>query len=214
MKWGKNHGAALFVAAFLVLLGAASLRGQQPPEAAQKKVLIAGENPILRLLDKPGGKAVAEIAFWRAHWSPVGNGNVCFVTTRDSEGQIKLRIALNDNPKLVDYASKELMPNLAPQFAMPPFTPVKASCSSAGDGLSERREICKSDRYTVEAVWRKLGEGRFIEEKRPTGLELSFFFIPAAEGEVLINGEKAQGSVFPGGPFGGAFLSFNETWKK
>jgi hypothetical protein len=74
--------------------------------------------------------------------------------------------------------------------------------------------ICKSDLYTIEVVWRDFGEGRFLEEKRPSGLELSFFLIPAGGGKVLINGEKAQGSVFPTNRMGAAFLSLNETWRK
>jgi hypothetical protein len=183
----------------------------RPP---QKRALVAGENPIMRLLDKPGGTALTEINFWRVHWSPVGSGNVCYVTTRDSEGRIKLRIALYDNPKLLEYATAELMPNLIPKFADPPFAPIEATFRTEGDGIRGRREICSSASYAVEAAWSDLGESRFIEEQQPSGLDLSFLFIPANKGAVFINGTAAKGSVFPAPRLGAAFLSFNETWRK
>src|SRR5215831_4839647 len=75
---------------------------QQQQQRPKVTVLIAAENPALRLLDKENGKALTEVNFWRAQWSPAGAGAACFITIRDS-GDANLRVAITDNEKLAEY---------------------------------------------------------------------------------------------------------------
>ncbi|OFW09436.1 MAG: hypothetical protein A3H96_02030 [Acidobacteria bacterium RIFCSPLOWO2_02_FULL_67_36] len=58
------------------------------------KVFVSGENPVIRLLDKPSGTPLASASFWRIVWSPVGPGHVCYLTTGDGKSPDDLRIAL------------------------------------------------------------------------------------------------------------------------
>src|ERR1044071_5778477 len=104
------------------LLFHGSLQAQQPvPITSEGKVHITGENPGIRLLDKPGGTTLTDVNFWGVDWSPVGSGHVCFVTTRNAKGEIDLRLALYDNPKLVDFVAKETMAKLVQNFNDPPY---------------------------------------------------------------------------------------------
>lgn len=203
-----------------------TVQAQQPPAGGQApaggtqagpqpKVLVAGENPAIRKLDKEGGKAVTNANFFRVFWSPVGSGTVCYLTVTD-QGADNLRLAIYDNEKVLDYVTKELMSSLLPTFNVPAYTAYKGSITQSGDGLNERRETCKSDRYTVELIWKGLGEARWADMKMGPTTLMSFVMVPASSGEILINGKSAPGTWYPkGGGIGtGAYLTLNETWRR
>src|SRR6185437_213537 len=61
------------------------------------KVYVTGENPVIRLLDKPGGTPLTFASYWRIVWSPVGPGHICYLTTGDGKSSADLRVALTDN---------------------------------------------------------------------------------------------------------------------
>jgi hypothetical protein len=193
--------------------------GQPPagggPPPSTMKVLVAGENPAIRYLDKEGGKAISSVNFWRVHWSPVGPGTVCFVTITD-QGADNLRIAIFDDQKVLDYVTKELMSSLTPTFNTPPFTALKGTVTQTNDGAKERKETCKSDRYTVELVWKSMGDPFWVEFKPGSNTLMTFAMVPAANADIIINGKKAPGTLYPtGGGLGpGAFLAVNETWRR
>jgi hypothetical protein len=196
----------------LLFLG--SLQAQQPvPITSDGKVHITGENPGIRLLDKPGGTTLTDVNFWGVDWSPVGSGHVCFLTTRNAKGEIDLRLALYDNPKLVDFVAKETMAKLVQNFNDPPYKALKATFTNTGDSSSERRQICKSDEYNVELVWREFNEGSWGEMRPPNGFHMTFFVITSRAAEVIINGKKAPGSWYPSS-FPASYLAYAETWRK
>src|SRR5262245_56218889 len=86
--------------------------GAAPPSGArptQTTIHITGENPGMRLRDRQGGPVLGEVNYWRVHWSPMGTGHVCYVTTGDGKGPNDLRLVLTDNEKLADYVTTETM---------------------------------------------------------------------------------------------------------
>lgn len=193
---------------------------QQPNDGKAKgpapKVLVAGENPAIRYLDKEGGKAISSVNFWRVHWSPAGPGAVCFVTVTDQAPNNNLRIAIFDDEKVLEYVSKELMGTLNASFNDPPFTPVKGTITQSNNGPKERKETCKSDRYTVELLWHGLGDANFVDFRPGGNVLMTFTMVPASGGEIIINGKQAPGKWFAtGGGIGtGAYLAVNETWRR
>ena len=87
--------------------------------------------------------------------------------------------------------------------------------------MNERRVTCKSNQYTVGLVWRDFYEPFQLDTpaggaRNPFGV--TSLFIPAKQAEVLINGKKAAGNVYPQmrGPAQSstAFLAFSESWLK
>jgi len=185
------------------------------------KAYVSGENPVIRLLDKPDGTALAVASFWRVVWSPAGQGHVMYVTTGDGKGPGDLRIALTDNQKLLDYLTKEMLGTFDKTYFDRPFTMVKATCSGSGDAIKERKETCQGDRYTVELTWRDFYEPFQLDtpvggQRNPFGV--TSFFIPARTAEVTVNGKKSAGNVYPQkrGPAQSstAFLAFSESWIK
>jgi hypothetical protein len=189
---------------------------QQPPAP---KILVAGENPAITLRDKDGGTVLTSVNFWRVHWSPAGSGAVCYVTVsgQGSAGQGgDLRIAVYDNPKVLDYVTKELMSSLQSSFNTPPYTPVRGTIAQSGDTVNERKETCKSDTHTIELVWRGFSEPTWVDIKPGANVLMTFTMVMASGADVIIDGKKAPGGVFRGGPgsFPPSFLSLNETWRR
>jgi hypothetical protein len=210
----------------ILLLCAIAAGAQQPPAGTPSrqsgppvKVLIAGENPGLRLLDKEGGKALTSVNFWRAQWSPVGAGAVCFLTIRDS-GPANVRIAITDNEPLADYVANKLMGSFGSsnRFNDPPYEVLKGTITQADVGTRQRSETCNSGQYKVEIIWKDLGEPTWVPEFRPGNGSIvqSFVMVQARGGEVLVNGKRAPGTYYPtGGGFGpGAYLTLNEAWRQ
>jgi hypothetical protein len=198
------------------------------------RVYLTGENPVIRLLDKPGGAVLTFASYWRIVWSPAGPGHVCYLTTGDGKSPADLRVALTDNRKLYDYITENIMaPVLDQDIAGRPYTPVAATFDDPGRGtfttnatgdsstMTERRITARSNKYTVVLVWHDFLEPFQLDT--PVGgaanpFGVTSLFIPAKTATVLINNKKAAGNVYPQmrGPAQSstAFLAFSESWIK
>ena len=194
------------------------------------KVYVTGENPGIRLLDKENGTVLTAVSYWRIIWSPAGPGHVCYITTGDGKSPGDLRVALVDNRKLYDYLSSQILATFDNSMSERPFTVAQATFndpgqgmfSDSGDTMKERTVTAKSDKYTVALVWRDFYEPFQLDTpvagggRNPFGV--TSLFIPAKNAEVVINGKKATGNVYPQkrGPVqsSSAFLAFSESWVK
>lgn len=201
--------------ALVTICGVATLAHAQAQRSAAPKILVAGENPAITLRDREGGTALTSVNFWRVHWSPVGSGAVCFISVT-GQGSSDLRIAVYDNPKVLDYVTKELMSSLMITFNTPPYTPVRGTISQSGDTLNERKETCQSETHTIELVWRGFSEPTWVDIKPGADVLMTFTMVMASGADVIIDGTKAPGGVFRGGPgsFPPSFLALNETWRR
>lgn len=201
-------------------LAAQSPQPQQPSPMASapraNKVYLSGENPVITLRDTPGGStAVTQVSFWRIHWSPVGPGHVCFVTSGDPKSPGAVRVAIYDNKALLDYLTNDVIGTYNKAYLERPFTPVGGGTFPiGGDSIKERRESCLSDKYKVELVWRDLREPGLVDilpGSRPTNpFGITYLRIPAGSADVRINGAPAPGVLAPDV----TFLAFGETWIK
>lgn len=211
--------AATFTAVFLT---SAILLAQAPTTNTPRagKVWVSGENPGIRLLDKAGGETLSRASLWRIHWSPVGPGHVCLITTGDGKSPGNIRIALFDNARLFEYLTKEMLGSYDKTYIDQPYTPVAgAKFSVTGDSLAERRETCQGGRYKIELVWRDFQTASLRDTavgSRPQNpFGLTYLRIPAKTAEIFINGKKAAGLTYPTAPDdSSSFLAFGETWLK
>ncbi|HEV2389072.1 MAG TPA: hypothetical protein VGS20_17665 [Candidatus Acidoferrales bacterium] len=192
------------------------------------KVLVTGENPVIRLLDKAGGSTLASASYWRIVWSPAGPGHVCYLTTGDGKSPGDLRLALVDNRKLYDFLTTNIMTTLDRAIPERPFKVAPATFVDSGQGtfaasgaMKDRRVTCKSARYAVTLVWSDFYEPFQLDTAvggPGSTLSVCSLFIPAKMGTILLNGKKAPGSVYPQsrGPAQSstAFLAFSESWVK
>jgi hypothetical protein len=140
-----------------------------------------------------------------------------------------LRVALADNRKLYDFLTDEIMVVLDPSIPKRPFTvaqatfddPGQGTFSDSGDVMIERKLACHSDKYNVTLLWRDFYEPFQLDTPvggTPNPFGVASLFIPAKDAEILINGGKAAGNVYPQmrGPVQSstAFLAFSESWVK
>jgi hypothetical protein len=182
-----------------------------PPRAGQ--VYLSGENPVVFLFDRPGGETETFASFWRVHWSPVGPGHVCYVTSGREGTPGAVRLALHDNPRLLAYLTNDVLGSYNRAYAERPFTAIGgATFESGGDGTSERRESCRAPGHAIELAWRALGPAGLVDilagsrPENPFGI--TYLRIPAGQASVTIDGRAARGVSVPNE----SFLAFGETW--
>ena len=193
------------------------------------KVYVTGENPFIRLLDKADGTALTDVSYWRIIWSPVGAGRICYITTGDGTSPGDLRVALVDNRKVYDYLTEQIMVTIDKSIPERPFTVVQATFGDPGQGtfndsgdvMTERKVTFQSAEYTGSLVWRDFEAPFQLDfpvgnDRIPFGITSLFF--PAKAAEVIINGKKGAGKVYPQklGPAqsSSAALAFSESWIK
>lgn len=198
----------------LAILSISGITSPQAPPPRPGTAVVSGENPYIRLLDKPEGKTLTAVSFWRVHWSPVGAGHVCYVTVGEAGEPGEVRIALYDNEKLFQYLTNEILALTNRAYVDRPFTPVGgATFAPGGNSIRERVETCRSEKYQVELAWRDLQTPELIDilpGTRPTNpFGLTFLRIIGKTAEVTINGTRA-----PGATYGGSALAFGESWLK
>lgn len=202
---------------FLALLLATAVTTASPsrsgPSPRPEKVYLSGENPWVFLLDRPGGETETSVSFWRIHWSPVGAGHVCYVTSGRPGAPGSLRLGLYDNPRLFEYLTNDVIGSYNRAYRERPFTPVAgATFASGGDGATERRESCRAPGLAVELAWRALRPAGLVDilpGSRPTNpFGITYLRIPAGEASVTIDGRPARGVSVPEE----SFLAFGETW--
>lgn len=218
----RQYGISL-AAILLVVAAAAELAlAQDAPSGTFGKVtpqtktnvVVIGENPAVRKLDKAGGQAVASAEIFRVTWSPVGAGVLCVVTVRGQTGAAgSLNVAIYDNKALYDYMIKEIRPDYAA------YTPVHGSVTqqdSMAGGFS-RTETCHTPEHTIKLVWNNLQAPKFTDIsmfKNTTQMALNM--IPAASGDIVVDGKPAPGTWYEqgGGIGSGAYLTLGETWRR
>jgi hypothetical protein len=203
----------LRIAAVLSTLAWPALAHGQAPRAG--KAFLSGENPVVFLYDRPGGETETFVSFWRIHWSPVGPGHVCYVTSGREKTPGAMRVALFDNPALFEYLTKEVLGTYNKSYLERPFTPISgATFGSGGDSIRERRETCRSETHAIELTWRDLRPAGLVDilpGSRPTNpFGITYLRIPVGRAEVTINGKPAPGVSVPDA----SFLAFGETWIK
>ena len=147
----------LFVVLAIGFVTSLVLQAQGGIEIKKGEVYVSGENPGIRLLMKEGADPSTEVSFWRVIYSPAGIGHVCYVTsdiTGDGPSSDDVRVALTDNDALADYLSKDIMSVFNKVYVENPFPKSRATFQKSGDTRKEWKETIKSDKYTVELLWR------------------------------------------------------------
>lgn len=203
--------SALLLAAALV----APVPTPTPVPARPSTVYLSGENPVVFLFDRPGGETETFVSFWRIHWSPVGPGHVCYVTSGREKSPGALRVALFDNPRLFAYLTNEVLGSYNRAYVERPFTRVEgATFASGGDAVREHRETCRGGGYDVELAWSELRTPGLVDippGSRPTNpFGIVYLRTFAGRASVTVNGRPARGVSVPDE----SFLALGETWTK
>lgn len=215
---------AIGVLALILAAPQAAQTPTPPSDVKDGKVAVIGENPGIRLVMKEGAPSSTSVSFWRVLQSPAGAGHVCFVTSDiagDGLTADDIRLAFADNTRLAEYVATQLMTAFDKAYGEKPFPVQQATFTRSGDTITAWKESLRSDKYTIDLVWRDFYEPFAIESRAGVPhnpYTILSTFIPAKAADVIINGRRAAGSVSPRmrgtRQSSSAFLAFAETWLK
>lgn len=197
------------------------------PPTHPAKVEWSGENPGIYLRMEENGPFTCLVSFFRVVYSPHGPGHSLVILTDPSQkgerpGQVNA--CYTDNADLARYLNREFLAHFGAFKGTPNLEglPVRPAGSFAHSGDSRRAwtETIRGDGIDISLTWADLQEPFLVQfgpELAPTGQHhLYSVFIPATRAEVVVNGVRSEGRVFPR-DMGGrrstmAFLAFSESW--
>ncbi len=187
------------------------------------RILIAGENHILRLQTYAGGPDAALVNHFRLRLSPHGPGHAVFVLA-DPDAADPRNACYTDNPKLANWlldwylGGSPLYRDLKGLVDLPIVT---AGGFTFIDELPRRwTETVSAGDVTVRAVWSDLATPFHVERLAQPGeqdaMDVFSVLMSASDAHLSIGGERIAGEVFPrqvgSQPITSAFLAFAESW--
>ena len=187
------------------------------------RVLIAGENHVLRLRSDPEGPDAALVNHFRLRLSPHGPGHAVFVLA-DSNAAHPRNACYTDNPALATWLldwylrGSPLYRKLKGLINVPIITAGGFICV---DELPRRwTETVWAGDVSVRAVWSDLATPFHVERLgqpgEPGAIDVFSILMSASDASLSINGQQVPGVVFSrqvgSQPITSAFLAFAESW--
>lgn len=187
------------------------------------RVLIAGENHVLRLRSDPKGPDAALVNHFRLRLSPHGPGHAVFMLA-DSNAADPRNACYTDNPALAAWLldwyllGSPLYQDLKGLSDLPIVAGGGFTCV---DELPSRwTETVKAGDVTVQAVWNDLASPyhveRFGQPGQKNAMDVFSVLQSASYASLFVNGQQIPGVVFPrqvgDQPITSAFLAFAESW--
>lgn len=202
------------IVGFTVSILALSALAQPPAPVRPGTVIVSGENPYIRLLDKEGGKPLTTASFWRIYWSPAGPGHICYLTVGEKGSPNATRIAIFDNEKLYEYLTNDILAMTSKQYTDWPFEKVgNGKVTSGGDRVHEATESCRGGKYKLDLAWHDMQGGELVDipiSSRPNNPFGLLFVRVSGKADVKLNGKAEPGTSYAGT----AAYTFGETWLK
>ena len=179
--------------------------------------VMTGENSFVRL-SNDGGKTIPErVSHWRVLWSPAGQGHALFIEST----LLKRNVVYADNAAVARFLQRTIEVMLHQPFADGSLPIVEAKFERTGNCLScmEERVVAR-DAEIVLTWWDFMVPFVLTMPPGVMNRPLGVFstFIPARSAQLSINGQVAQGRVFPqergGRASSSCVLAWSETWVK
>ncbi len=180
-------------------------------------VRLTGENSFIRLSAEQGGPLTTRVSHWRVLLSPGGPGHVLFLKSDVVDDEVQV---YSDNIALARWLQEEIESMLFPEFADQSIPVIEAVFSRSGDTNSFWTENVESEGDSISLTWYDFGDPYMLVAPSGTtpGRAHGVYscFVPARSAQITINGEVAQGKVFPetrGDKVSStACLAWSETW--
>ena len=186
------------------------------PPVDPNDVVMTGENSFIRL-SPDGGKTQADrLSHWRVLWCPAGAGQVLFMQSTLTDGQVRL---YGDNPAVARWLQRTIETFLYAAFADEKTPVIAAKFARAGAPRSAAVETVLSTTDQVRLPWYDCIDPFVLTlppgfNNRPLGVFSTFF--PARSAQVEMNGRFAAGQPWPetrgDRQASSACLAWSETW--
>jgi hypothetical protein len=188
-------------------------------------ILWSGENPIILLKESADLVETTAIGFFRVDFSPAGSGLAVFVIS-DLAGagrkEDKVFACYADRTEIARWIRDTTISSL-PEFKNHDLSKIvikSGRFASMGNTLSSWTELISTEEGEIRLTWSKIKPP--FNLRVPVGAvpsipyEINTIIYPAEQAEVVINGRRASGKVFPDKlgdeVHSTAFLAMSETW--
>ena len=186
----------------------------------------SGDNSGIYLKASEDGPYVTLASLFRIVLPPHGRGHALVLVEASDRTSSRepINVCLTDNEPLARWLVCDFARHFqqfrgvlrAESLRYRPIT-VRAA---GGDGVELHTEHVAGDDVAIDLTWRGLGEPFMVQMPRAlsaTGRhEMFSLFVDAREAEVVVNGRRLEGRVYPrdyaGRSSTTAFLAFSETW--
>ena len=189
------------------------------PKVQPGKVILNGENPFIWLSETQGGKRTTEASIWTITYSEKGHGHALFLKSELTNNEWNI---YSDNEEMTRWLQNTVQGMLNPETSETTIPVIKAFFTRSGDTQKEWVQEVKSKKDNIKMTWRFMKSPILVQDEtvsapgRPYGVNV--VMLPATEAELLVNGEKAKGSIWPmilnGHPFSTGALAFSESWRE
>jgi len=195
------------------------------PVETRTNILWSGENSIILLKESADVVETTAIGFFRVDFSPAGSGHAVFVIS-DIAGagrkEDKVISCYTDKTEIGQWFRGTIIGSL-PEFKNHDVSkiPIRSGRFTAlGNTLSSWTELISTEEGEIQLTWSRLKSP--FNLRVPVGAvpsipyEINTIIYPAEQAEVVINGRRAYGKVFPdklgNQVHSTAFLAMGETW--
>ena len=189
------------------------------PKVQPGKIILNGENPFIWLSEKQGETLTSSASLWTITYSEKGAGHALFLKSELTNNQWRI---YSDNEAMTRWLQSTVQGMLNSETASTEIPVINASFTRRGDTQKEWIQEVKSEEDEIKMIWRSMKSPVLVQDEtvsapgRPYGVNV--VMLPATEAELLVNGAKAKGSIWPmdlnGHPFSTGALAFSESWRE
>ncbi|MGH7031405.1 MAG: hypothetical protein ACREE9_06795 [Stellaceae bacterium] len=162
------------------------------------RVILTGENSVIRLNDTDSDAFTTNATFWRLLSSGAGPGHVLCLRSELTEGRWRI---YSDNIAMTRWLQSTVLGAINAELRDPTNPVIDATFSKSGDVRDFWTERLNARGEEITLTWRQLGEPFLVHTQpnaipgRPYGM--CTVLIPALGARLSRNGNEAKGRPWP-----------------
>jgi hypothetical protein len=162
------------------------------------RVILSGENSVIRLNKNDNDAFTSNATFWRLLTSPRGAGQVLYLKSELTDGRWRI---YSDNIAMARWLQSTVLGAINPELREPTIPVAEAQFSKSGDARDFWIEHLHARGEEIALTWYELGEPFLVHTQpnsipgRPYGM--CTVLIPALGARLTHNGREAEGRPWP-----------------
>lgn len=162
------------------------------------RVILTGENSVIRLNMSDSDAFTTNATFWRLLSSPAGQGHVLYIKSELTEFRWRI---YSDNIAMTRWLQSTVLGAINAELREPAIPVVEARFSKTGDARDFWTERLEARDEEIALTWYELGEPFLVHTQpnsipgRPYGM--CTVLIPALGARLTRNGTDAEGRPWP-----------------
>jgi hypothetical protein len=162
------------------------------------RVILTGENSVIRLSTKDSDVFTTNATFWRLLSSPGGPGCVLYLKSELTEDRWRI---YSDNIAMTRWLQSTVLGAINPELRELTIPVADAQFSKSGDTRDYRTERLEAREEEISLTWYELGEPFLVHTQpntipgRPYGM--CTVLIPAGGARLTRDGTDAEGRPWP-----------------